>query len=131
MSNCKEIQNRQIRGERRLTCPQHPQQQRKGKNVVTNQDGFQQIKNKRRNIFDAVDDKLREIVVKEAITTVARNHARLTKLRLLLQHITHPVGVTKNKGRRPMSRGDGQTLTNKKKPLEKIAALLGKNVATT
>ena len=60
--DCKEIQKNTLRGGRRPThaFPQH--QQDKGKNIVTDEDGFQQVRNRkntRRNIFDAVDDDMR------------------------------------------------------------------------
>jgi hypothetical protein len=60
--DCKEIQKNVLIGERRPThtYPQH--QQEKRKNIVTDEDGFQQVrhrKNIRRNIFNIVNDDMR------------------------------------------------------------------------
>ena len=60
--DCNEIQKNTLRGGRRPmhAFPQH--QQEKGKNIVTDEDGFQQVRNRkntRRNIFDIVDDDMK------------------------------------------------------------------------
>ena len=62
VKDCKETQKNSLRGGRRPThaFPQH--QQEKRKNIVMDEDGFQQVRNRkntRRNIFDIVNDDLR------------------------------------------------------------------------
>jgi hypothetical protein len=63
--DCKEIPRKNFRGERRPIHAYPPRQQNqreKGKNIVMDEDGFQQVnyrKNARRNIFDLVDDDMR------------------------------------------------------------------------
>ena len=53
-SDCTEIQKRPYKGKGNVGQPQHKHQQEKGKNIIIDQDGFQQVrsrKNTRRNIF--------------------------------------------------------------------------------
>ena len=54
-SECKENQKRPYRGRGRVAQPHHIQHQERGKNVVVDQEGFQQVRNRkntRRNIFE-------------------------------------------------------------------------------
>jgi hypothetical protein len=60
--DCKEIQKKSLRGGRRPLQTFHQHQQEKGKNIVLDEDGFQQVRNRkntRRNIFDLVNDEMR------------------------------------------------------------------------
>lgn len=61
--DCKEIQKRLVRGGKWPTHAQHIHQQDKGKNIVIDEDGFQQVrhrKNAQKNIFDIVNDDLKK-----------------------------------------------------------------------
>ena len=54
-SDCKEVQKRPLKGRERPAYNHTTHQQEKGKNIAVDQDGFQQVKNKkniRRNIFE-------------------------------------------------------------------------------
>ena len=58
MRDCKEIQKKFVRGGRKPTHPYPQHQQEKRKNIVVDEDEFQQVrhrKNTRRNIFDIVN----------------------------------------------------------------------------
>ena len=62
-SECKELQKRPTRGREKLAQPQNIQYQEKGKNVIIDQEGFQQVrrcKNTRRNIFEGNQERVQD-----------------------------------------------------------------------
>ena len=62
VKDCNELKKRQGWGGRRPLHAPHTLQQEKGKNTMVDEDGFQQVKNRRntrRNIFDTVNDEMR------------------------------------------------------------------------
>lgn len=69
--DCKEIRKKPIKRDKRPTRPPQPHhiyQQERGKNVVVEHEGFQQVKirnNTKRKIFEDVDDMLREQVYEQ------------------------------------------------------------------
>ena len=63
-NDCKELQKRPVRGREKLTQPQNIQHQEKGKNVVVDQEGFQQVRRRRNtrwNIFENNQDMGQDI----------------------------------------------------------------------
>ena len=60
--DCNETQKRFVKSGRRPTYAQHTYQQEKGKNIIMDEEGFQQVKNRkstRKNIFDVINDEER------------------------------------------------------------------------
>lgn len=102
VKDCNEIRNKPMRDKRPYRPPlqQHIHQQEKWKSIVMDHEGFQQVirkKNIRRNIFDKVDDSLRQRAFKH------RKEAWATKRHIHHGYVSHSTERTEildaNQGR--------------------------------